>query len=902
MNYLEWLIKTPNVQELPGIEEYLKKEKEETVRVMKKRLRKGKESSKQKSEDLLGKANKLYVKGELEESIEKIKEALSYNSTSDGAYYLLGVIYEEQQEKQKAFNAFLIAASIKRDDIVLWEKLYEIKKKEKDIEFQIYILKKLKKIKPSQEVLEELLSLYIKNKRKEKAFEAEAELIPYTGFKQHFIKELIESLQEIKNRKRIIDSIHKELVKEKKILLADDEFIIGYIDILFIDEKYKYVEQVNNSLLYVSRTVECIRTKMILLFFSLISEVTDGCFICRKNESICKCKENLLVDESMNILLVNGEETKIINQYIDIPLLSNKFHLGLLRHFMDIFLNMRKYSFVLHVLLLVDAHADKEKIEMDTHAEGEEDSQALYEIEKMIVKERIEIKKRIAISYEKKKELNNAIIQYKGILRFSDELMAPVKEEIKMKISQVYEKLGNVDLALEYALQISSEDHLKEKKIIRDNYSFYRATECKWIRSLLYKSTHIIQLEKKNLVETKESSSLSSTYELIKIFLKNSFLFGVIKKKRNFSDEKKESDQLIGTKEFEQDFPLLQEITGLGEIFYGTNTQSNSKKIYFDVISSLLGGLTPQEWISIVETYVSSLFLSKSYAIALLLLKKAISSSVLRRYKKEYSSLLWFFIKISVSSQDLASLSYGVNQMILFYSHRSDIDPSTFFYLGYFLSSKIPQFYNRKEFYMLQKNFQRNLQRKIVNPSFSNAHTLNLLIFSYLPSFIYTDTVEKIEENIKRTEVDRSSLLGISSTISLSSLFLTHASSRKVKDRNKYIKKGISLLKNLLDDLLKLSPKKQREYSISFSENTLIYIFPKLESSLLYKENENPQIFLSEKVALLSYNLARAYHQYKLFGAAEMHYLNSISYTTNQQVESLACSNLFLLGKRVSIQ
>ncbi|KAI5184591.1 hypothetical protein NEHOM01_0266 [Nematocida homosporus] len=911
MDYLAWLAKTPAVNDMMGIEEYIRKEKEESVRVMKKRLRKGKETGKQRAEEILGEANKLYVQGQLNLSIDKIKEALSYHSTSDSAYYLLGVIYEEMDAEDKAFNAFLIAASIKKSDLLLWEKLYQQKKAVEDKEFQVYILKRIRKIKPSLSVLEEMLQVYQSLGQKEKVFEIRADLLPYLGFATDLVVDLLVNARSLKNKSRIIERISRELSKEKKILLAPDEFLIGFIDLLFVEEKYKELSTIQDSLVYLQRVPECWRSRVILFFAGLIAEMTSKCFVCRSSGHWCTCKDNLIIDEANHTLLVNGKESIMINAVPDIELLADPLHLVLTGHFMDVLLRLKKYALVLRLLQLVDAKAD-EVFPLELPDEPE-----TLQVHKPIVTERLRIKQRLAVIYERVKEYDKCILQYKNILQYKEVLEGVAQnifEETKMKISQIYEKAGNIDLALEYALQIKASEYQFEETIQRGSLFFHSAADCTRARSLLYKVQHICRSEMMQPEKADRAYFLASSRELIHLFLKNNFICFYLKKKkkkkRNSADKEiLPGGQLLATKEFESDYALLQEINGLGQVCYDKEEAkdlSKSQKIYFDILASLLGGLSLEEWIELLKKYVISLYYEKSPVVSLLLLKKALSSSVLRTSLAGYADLLWLMIKIAIQSQDIASLGYAINQLTVFYSRRSSIDFSSFCYLGYFLLTQIPLYFKSKHFFMVQKNFQRALRRRLLRPGCNKPYTLTLLGLSYTPSFIYTDTMERLEKLMHTSrlpEID-TSLLGITRAITFASLFLTHASSRKVIDRNRYIKKGIHLLKSHLDYLLThyppTTPIQSPQITIlphSNSTPSILYQFQQTSTpNFLYTESDT-----TEKLALLYYNLGRAYHQYKLLGLAEKYYLQAIAHSTSMETHQLATINLSLLNRQVSI-
>lgn len=899
MDYLSWLSKPPAVNEITGFEEYIRKEKEESVRIMKRRLKKGKSTDKQIAEDILGAANKLYVKGDFLSAIDKIKEALSYNSMFDSAYYLLGIIYEEQEDTENAFNAFLITASIKRTDAGLWQKLYEYKKNEKDLEYQIYILKRIKKIKNTFEILNEMLSVYTQQNNTEKIFETKAEMIGENMFPDEFIYEVLASVRSLKNRSKIIEIISKSLDKEKPFKTLSDEFIVGYIDLLFVENRIDLLSQLRNSLEYCKRKVLSTRSVIILYFASIISEMNNKCQICT-GSATCTCKDNAYIDSSYNILLESTRKSYSISVSIDPYVLSDTTHLFLTGYFLDRLIRMRKYKVALSLLQAIDKGTesllDKKRYDLDQ-----------TEIKDIIISEAASIKKRIALIYDKTKEYDKSIIQYKSILRYSEvsPVLQNLLEEIKMKISEIYKKIGNIDLALEYALQIQTESTGVTSGIEKNNLLFYKKIDCMRIRSLMYKSIHIYEAKKVFEDSTTRRYFISTTQELIMFLLRNTFVFTKKKKKRKESVEK-ESDTtgyLISTREFEGDLDLLHEINDLGAVLghSPSATDQSHKKVYYDIVVSLLGGLSVTEWHNVLYKYITALYHDKSYGVAVLLLKKALTSHILRSSLDQYTSLLWLLVRLSVITKDLESLHVAITYLIRFYAPKERVDIKSFYYLCYFLINHIPKFHKKAEYYKFQKNVQRNLKRKKYATEEEKRHILTILCFSYMPSFIYPDTAAHLEKAVEKAVIQNidTSLLGISRAISLASLFFTHASSRKVIDRDRYIRKGIRILKKYVESIKTSLITHPRNSIKTQMKNGLIAYLIKIHPK---KDTEYSEESPTEKLSILLYNLGRAFHQYKLYGLAEKHYLEALSYARNIELLALLQINASLIDKKIEIE
>ncbi|KAH9385670.1 uncharacterized protein NEMAJ01_0566 [Nematocida major] len=887
MDYLSWLAKGPAVSEITGFEEYIRKEKEESMRIMKRRLKKGKASDKQTAEDVLGVANKLYVRGDFMPAIEKIKESLSYHSTFDSAYYLLGIIYEELGDAERSFNAFLIAASIKRTDVNLWRKLLQYKQEEGDLEYQLYILKRLKKIKETPEILEEILGIYERQGNIEKVLEVKAEMVSLNNFPPEFIEEVLSRIKKLRNSAKIVDTVSRILDRDKPFSTVSDTFLIGYVDILFSLCKYDLISQLNNSLAYCRRLLMCTRTEIILFFSSVISEISTRCSVC---PSLCTCKETAEIDTAQNIVIHAGKKSAVVSVPVRVPAITDLLHLPLAGCFLDTLIRMRKYKVALKILEWTDAA-------VKWFLSGSASSAYSEEMQGLLVAEVFSVKRKVALVHEKMREYHKSILAYKEILSHRDRIpyVQSIQGEVHMRISEIYRKTGNIDLALEYALQIESSQVCSG--IEKSGLVFYRAADCMQNRSIMYKAMHVYETEKILRESAVRKYFVQSAQELVVFLLQNPFIFYRRKVRK---EENGETGSLVNVREIEADYALLQEITGLGKVLSDfPEGESSTKSVYYDGLASLLGGISVQEWCGIVQKYVTALFCEEQFETGMLLLRKVLTSQILRSQYEEYTALLWLLIRMSVDARDADSLHWGLTHALRYYANREGFDAVSFYYLSYFLIGQLPKFHRRSQFYKFQKNIQRNLRRK--DPSRdSSGNVLTLTCFSYMPSFIYANTVDRLIRDVEGSVLSSldSSLLGISRAVALSSLFLSHASSRKVTDRSMCISRGVKILHKFTSLMQEMDPPHANSVSILCEGESVVYavrgeILPGAPC-----EESN----VSEKLAILLYNSGRAYHQYKLYGLAEKAYAEALLYTKNQELVTLLQINMHLLGKKVRIE
>jgi general transcription factor 3C polypeptide 3 (transcription factor C subunit 4) len=459
-------------------------------------------------------------------------------------------------------------------------------------------------------------------------------------------------------------------------------------------------------------------------------------------------------------------------------------------------------------------------------------------------------------------------LKYKELIEGGETEM---QEEAKMKVSKIYDSTGNIDMALEYALQIGHA-YTEEDFVERHGKQFFKKKSCMQMRSILYKSMLLLNSE---VLRERDMHFINNSKALITAFLGNRFIFEKRRKKKERGEKHLGLSSLIGKREYESDYFLLQEIEGLDVHFVSEGARSPEEAAYFDALLSLLHGLTVDEWLDFLKNYVYQLYHTGNYSAALLLIKKSVSAEIIRRTPAYLLSLLLIMARIASETEDMQNLVFAISHIFSFSSKRlwkNKALPSLYF-LTYFLVGTMPLFYTQKEFYVFQKNVQRNTRRKFLR-SFDPLLCTTVLAFSYMPSFIYTETIKKIE-SISRKNTRGESLLHISRDIALASIFLTYGSSRKVLDRSRYIGKGIS---RMIRGFRRLS----RDGSEGDTPGESVEDFA-------YEEGDK-----KETRALLAYNIGRAYHQYKLFGEAERYYKVAMK-TRNRELKKLAAFNLSLI-------
>eukprot|EP01080_Neovahlkampfia_damariscottae_P006052 gene6052-10053_t len=120
---------------------------------------------------LIGEANNYYASSKIDEAVEVCSEIIRLQPKIRDPYIILGTIYEELGELQKAIDCFIIGALLEKD-IKLWERLARMAYKNGRPEQSIFCYTKILKYKPNDfKILFERTMIYEDLKNIKKAIE-----------------------------------------------------------------------------------------------------------------------------------------------------------------------------------------------------------------------------------------------------------------------------------------------------------------------------------------------------------------------------------------------------------------------------------------------------------------------------------------------------------------------------------------------------------------------------------------------------------------------------------------------------------------------------------------------------------------------------------------------------------
>lgn len=447
---------------------------------------------------------------------------------------------------------------------------------------------------------------------------------------------------------------------------------------------------------------------------------------------------------------------------------------------------------------------------------GEKDK-ALIILEKMATLDKsIRAMEVLADFYYENNNFEMALATYNRIL-YKD----PTNQEIKSKIYSIYKELGEDEMAAQYEVTNKVKEYINS---IEDSQKYkyrYNEDQCLNIRNQYEKCMNSLESD---FLEFYEKSK-----DLISDFFSNPFITLKNRKFRAFSNkhEKIVSNSVI---EFDEKFSRRQLAENLIRI------QS-------------LHGLDFIEWFQVIKYTLFSFLSQNNISEASELLDKSLEIEIFKNNEEVYIQLLMIGFRISLMVEDFDRVCDHIKGFIHIYGFSS-------IFLLYAFSYLFPGFYFNKKFSSLQKHIQRIGKRLIGTQDSTeseykqdeiykdNVGTLNelVLISSFLPRFLQTETVDFINSNIPHT---KSKISLISAIINI-----THTKSRALLDKKPYATNGIRLLKSIMPDN-----------------------------------------------AVKFYNLGKAYHFFGYYDFAEQFYMKAIN-LGNEEIQSMAIFNLSLIFQK----
>ncbi|KAF7677985.1 Transcription factor tau [Astathelohania contejeani] len=810
----------------------------------------------QQTQQLLQLANSQYVSNNIPECIKTLQNLVQINPRCHNAYYTLGLIFEEREEHEQAYRSYLLAAHTKKQDIKLWQRLYEysyiLDHKEDRIEFInkiIRLKKENKKIKTNKKkeedaditddeimenedetiynLIKEKYNLYESQNNIEKSIETIIELIPYEGFPYDLIENIKENIRN-----------STDLVRAMKKLV----YIILHPGMMQLITNHPYLPKPSKEMINLI-IVSLFELELFNLLINLFNELEDYewepkqklIFIlsrefCSDSSNDFSYFESFLSDET------NWKDFKEFQMALTLcEILQEK---GLFSACMNVLIKLR-----------------------NLFEEGSKDPMLRNILNRLA---------QLALDMGDK----NSGLQYYLELH----ALLPEDNQIKAIISGLYEDLGDTANALHFASSLTDEvnEYIDDANIQSKKDFRHSVDECKNTR-MLYNKAMLLYANK-----AKEQTALfiNTSNQLIRQFLNNIFIF--VPPNTNFNTFLMRNERNVITQkplgEFNYDAKIKE--------IYSNDTNNPIRELRRTNIRLMsLHGLDVDEWFNILKMNVVAKIELMNYTDASALLIKSLEAHIFRGRSDIFIQLVAMGMKFSLINNDIDNFLVCIKKAI-FVLQNNDYYFLLFFFCNFFI-----EYYKKKNYLTSIKNLQRVGKRKLMSRNIKNkCHKIALddlvrltrsklakkenenqnegedvdyvidrnvsnndkLIFlcSYIPNFIYTESVGFID---KVFAVEEPSL---EINILLASIYATHTKSRAINNRYYYVKKSFNVINKLMG-----------------------------------KGHDD----------VVNYNIGRLYQHYGVLGMAECFYKKALL-TNDMELKQLAKFNLLLIYKRKNVE
>ncbi|KAM0677135.1 hypothetical protein BDAP_002296 [Binucleata daphniae] len=191
-----------------------------------------------KYDDLLSMANNFYAKNEINTCKAVLKKMFVAYPTKPEPFYILGLIFEDEQNIEQAYNCLLNYTLIKKS-ADMYYKMYDMSMKLNKKLDTIFFIKRLLKIEKNRKLAEQRVNLYkeLQNDNKMyyyKMLYSMFEMIEYDGFVYH-IKDYIQDCNLV-HIKKILWVVYKHLMVKK----SDEKYYNEFLDHCFHYKEYTF--------------------------------------------------------------------------------------------------------------------------------------------------------------------------------------------------------------------------------------------------------------------------------------------------------------------------------------------------------------------------------------------------------------------------------------------------------------------------------------------------------------------------------------------------------------------------------------------------------------------------------------------------------------------------------------
>lgn len=797
-------------------------------------------------------ANSLYIQNNLDKCITKAREVLSKFPRSDRAYFLLGLVFEEKKDIIKAYNFYMIAAQLMKNNYDLWYKLYTLSDSLRLFSDKLYFLQIIQRYKNSRELVLEKTGLFKLLKNKYKVLECRIELFEFDGVDfeifekirnetKHKSRTSILAILLIRYYKRNIKACGLEFLMNCIRLQYDSGYLIGtknlienyifpHIDFVPNDIRIIYVvcclanSQSEDTTLFKNRyeNTESENTAEYEITYESLSErvFSASTSIFRDLHRDASYTKTLRLDTFEQEMLSDAEQKGKYERYssLDNFLTDKDFWESFneqeqIKKLVDILIELKmfQYSIRLIEILLKRSESLQEFCNFK-----------LGEISRLT------------------NDNNMASLYFENVLKIN-----PDNNLAKSKLYDIYSILGNKDM-LSYYKTVNSlinyVDDISNKEKERYRFSI---EDCLRFRE--------VYSESRRAFEVDDNSYLKIASPLIEDFLKNEFIFisnSKFKKYSTINDRRIENLKTHNVEVYDR---------------------KSRVKIEDNARYLSLHGLDTDEWFYLCFEFIISKIKNKNFSEASVLIRRCMSAEIFIKRRDLLIVLFSLGVKHSLYTNDMFLLTYIFKKTIavfnnynlshyFFYLMNFFVDPLSDLSCGKFLRNirryhmrsfvsqkiiNIEDFTNSSED---ESSNDKSLEEsRELRPVFEYKVDFLCLLNSYIGRSVFRKTFKVLDEITQPISLNAEILKWI--------IYALACKSRNNQEKNKIIKKALAGLNNLL------------------------------------KRCDEEQKYV------LMYNIGKVYDMVGFVGYAERYYKDAYQ-TSNKELKRMCQLNLILIYKK----
>lgn len=824
MFYTETFFNKINFSPMGKIERYFGVEESKKVSKSKLNHRSKRYLAKLKETQILIEVNRLYSKGNTAQCFSLLEQAAKLVPNDFSPYYILALIHEENQNYKKAVIAYTAAAILKKNDVSLWKKSFEMAALTKNSQTQVLSIERIYRKEPSEGLLAKKMEILKRMKKKYSTIACQIEMFDYKeiDFK---IFEKFEKTRHINSLKKVCSRLYKCIRKNKDAQCI--YFITKTIENLYKISDFKCILCLLDEF-YFKNGFE-LTPEIRLIYFIATNKIEEY-----RYDPLLEFKA-LMDDENIWMGLRNEEYAYDIANFFKS---NNDFD----RYF-KVLENLLKFKRSHRVMNLLAEYYFEQAFKPDfkslvEHAE-ESDSYLQDENKSLLQSQSKEpdLASNIplstlptninVLSESAKRNLHYSLNLYHQIL-----VEDPVNDDVKTKIYRIYNEIGNEEMAKKFETTSKVNKYIMSIESSSKQAFRYPEERCDFIRRSFEYAMECLEHDPIDFIER--------SFNLLEDFFQNPF---IILKNKNFKSFSNKHEKIVSN----------------STILFNEEAITRSKAEKFIRISSL-HGLDSHEWFLIVKHCIFAHIYNGDFNKAFDLVEKSYDVEIFKHPAEYMVKILFLGLRICLMTKNLSKIVDITRRMINIYDF-------TAVNLLYAISHLFPNYYLNKNFSNLCKYIQRMTRIYSTSNSYDSDEKYSeeeyrcfnkfysvtefMGLSSYLPRFLQTDTVDFINE-YKKEDTDKTNLLaGI--------INIAHTKCRTLIEKKLYATKGINYVKSMpTNDCCKMYNMAKAYHFYGYYEHAEQYYLKVINEgkgeirrmaifnlSLIFKKNKSKKIIMA---------------------------------------------------------